>query len=364
MMPSTFYRILVHIYLFAACITVICSSPTTAADYDAVRSEELAKVRLVADKVLKTYDPSRMAWHWGEATLMLGMTRAAETTGDARYSDFVIKWLEQNTRRLPLILNPDFCLPALSALYGYKKTDNKKYLQVAEKTVKMIMTKFPRAGDRTLYHIVPGQVWVDELFMLTPLLANFGVQTGHHEYVDEAATQILLVRTHTRDDATGLSRHSWNAADNTMSPDEWARGNGWIVMAMAEVLDVLPNDHPLRANLVQELKSYVETLTQYQDESGLWHTVIDRKDTYLETSGSAMFMVGFKKALREGWVDDKYRENLDRARRGLYAKIAEDGIVFDVSGPTNPGDAAHYQKIPLGEQPYGYGAALLALTQE
>ncbi|MEW6202687.1 MAG: glycoside hydrolase family 88 protein [bacterium] len=314
--------------------------------------------------MLRIYDPAQLPWHWGEATLMLGMLRAAEVTDDARYSDFVVAWLNRHASRSPLILNPDFCLPAVSALLVYKKTKDEKYLRIAERTVKMIMKKFPRADDGTLYHIVPGQVWIDEVFMLTPLLAHFGVIAGRAEYIDEAIRQIFLVRGHTLDGATGLSRHRWSAEDDTRSPAVWARGNGWVVMAIAEVLDVLPADNERHDELVGELKSYVETLSRYQDASGLWHTVIDRSDSYLETSASAMFIVGFKKALKEDWVSEKYRENLERAIRGLISKIAEDGSIAGVSGPTNPGDFTHYQSIPIGEHPYGYGAVLLALTRE
>jgi hypothetical protein len=68
---------------------------------------------------------------------------------------------------------------------------------------------------------------------------------------------------------------------------------------MAELLSVLPEDHPGRAAVLAQYRAHVAGLAAAQGGAGLWHQLLDRNDSYLETSASAMYVY----AIARGSVD-------------------------------------------------------------
>jgi rhamnogalacturonyl hydrolase YesR len=99
--------------------------------------------------------------------------------------------------------------------------------------------------------------------------------------------------------------HGW-VEGMTVHPEfHWARANGWALMAMTELLDVLPADHPGRGAVLQQLRDHVAGLAAYQSDKGLWHQLLDRNDSYLETSATAIYTYCIARAINRGWIDAK-----------------------------------------------------------
>ena len=97
-----------------------------------------------------------------------------------------------------------------------------------------------------------------------------------------------------------------------------------------------------------------------QDSSGLWHTVLDDPSTYLESSAAAAFALAIAKGIRCGVLSPELRPVAARAWEAAQGYVSPAGDFTGVSGGTLPGDAAHYNSIPVGVERFGTGIFLLA----
>jgi rhamnogalacturonyl hydrolase YesR len=190
-----------------------------------------------------------------------------------------------------------------------------------------------------------------------------GVLLDRPVYLDEAVRQVELHAAHLFDTEAGLYRHAEQAATGWRTSGYWGRGNGWMVMSCLELLEYLPKAHPGRERVLQLFQRHCRALLQAQDPRGLWHTVLERPDTYLETSCSAMFAYSFARGVALGFLERTYLDAARRTWRALQDKVDERGNVVGVSAGTGPGDVAQYNSIPTGSYPWGTGAFLLAATQ-
>ena len=191
--------------------------------------------------------------------------------------------------------------------------------------------------------IYPYQMWLDGIYMALPFYAEFGKTFGEPAAFDDVAHQIILIEKHTRDAKTGLLYHGWDESkqqrwanrETGCSPHFWGRAVGWYVMAIVDVLDYLPPDHPKRPDILAIFECAIEALVKVQDQStGLWYQVLDqgnREGNYLEASGSCMFVYSIAKAVRQGYLP---KSSLEVARKG-YHGILDHLIHVDEQGLVN-----------------------------
>lgn len=239
-----------------------------------------------------------------------------------------------------------------------------RYRDYLDAAANYIMTKEYRLADGTLCRTRPFEmtVWGDDLYMSVPFLARMGELTGDQKYFDEAARQVILFNKHLWDPQTRIFFHCWYDDIKQNGVAHWGRCNGWIIMARVELLDKLPKDHPKREELISLLTRQIVGLSRYQDESGLWHQLIDMENTYLETSSSAMFTFAVAKAINEGWLDSRYVYVAVQGWEGVSRKILADGKVEDVCVGTALSTATfYYANRPVSTDAlHGIGAVLLA----
>ena len=175
---------------------------------------------------------------------------------------------------------------------------------------------------------MPNSMWVDDLYMSVPCLAEMGKRTGDRRYLDEAAKQIVQFHSRMFVTAKGLWMHGWVQEMSPHPAFHWGRGNGWAFMAMAELLSVMPKDHPQRAGVLDIFKAHAEGLRRVQASSGLWHQLLDRPDSYEETSSSAMFVFGMARGINLGWLSrGTYTPVVLRGWNGLATKVNSLGQV-------------------------------------
>ncbi|RRN76649.1 glycoside hydrolase family 88 protein, partial [Pseudoxanthomonas sp. SGD-10] len=99
---------------------------------------------------------------------------------------------------------------------------------------------------------------------------------------------------------------------------------GWWYMALVDVLDFIPENHPKRKELIKIIQDLADTLPKYQDKTGLWYQVLDKpnyRGNYLEASVSSMFMYGYAKAVSKGYLDKKYMSIAEKAYNGIMEHL-------------------------------------------
>jgi rhamnogalacturonyl hydrolase YesR len=199
--------------------------------------------------------------------------------------------------------------------------------------------------------------------MSVPCLAQAGTLTGDPRYFDDAARQILRFadRMFVRD--RKLFMHAWAQEMDPHPVFHWARANGWALMAMAELLEVLPEDHVARPKLLALFKDHATGLVASQGHAGLWHQLLDRRESYEEASASAMFVFAITRGINRGWLDARaFGPAMAIGWNAVAAKVNARGQVENVCVGTGVGwDPMFYMYRPTHLlAAHGFGPVLLA----
>ena len=302
---------------------------------------------------VRTRSPPPRPWHATRDPLAIdgAEARVARWVDDALADDRIV------------FAHPNHVIGAWAALMLHERSARPEYHELAQRAVSFMLEDAPRV-EGSLSH-QPDQLWVDTLFMCAPLLAHLGALDDRPELLDQAADEILAHARRLQDPATGLWYHGWSAVgDHNFAGAFWARGNGWAALSTSEVLRRLPRSHPRRDELLAVHRAQLRGLIRVQDPSGLWHTVVDQPEYYLETSGSAAITAALYRAISSGWLSADNLLFADAGRRAVEARIAADGTVQGVSAGTGVGDTLSiYNVIDRTEiKPYGQGLALFMLA--
>ncbi|HWW76861.1 MAG TPA: glycoside hydrolase family 88 protein, partial [Pyrinomonadaceae bacterium] len=209
----------------------------------------------------------------------------------------------------------------------------------------------------------PNTIWLDDLFMSVPALAQMGKLTGERKYYDEACRQVLGFARRMFNREKGVFMHGWVEGMTEHPEFRWARANGWAFMTEVELLEVLPENHPQRPQILELLRAHAKGLAALQSGSGFWRQLLDREDSYLETSATAIYTYALARAVNRGWIDAAaYAPAALLAWNAVSTKVNAKGQVEGTCVGTGMGfDPAFYYFRPVS--PYaahGYGPALLA----
>ncbi|MFU1855471.1 glycoside hydrolase family 88/105 protein [Sphingobacterium sp. NGMCC 1.201703] len=171
--------------------------------------------------------------------------------------------------------------------------------------------------------------WIDDMYMITMVQSKAFQVTGERKYIDRAAHE-MLVYLDTIQKENGLFYHAPDA------PFFWGRGNGWMAAGMSELLSSLPTDNPNRPAILAAYKKMMASLKKYQRGDGLWGQLIDKPESWVETSGSAMFTYALVTGVRNGWLDEnEYAPIARKAWLALVGYINEQGDIANVCEGTN-----------------------------
>lgn len=216
----------------------------------------------------------------------------------------------------------------------HKETGLAKYKMAADLLRKQITTH-PRTSEGAFWHknVYPYQIWLDGLYMGSPFYLEYLLEYEGGKGLDDVTRQFILCERHTKDAETGLLFHAWDEKrvqpwcdpETGLSPNFWGRSLGWYVMALVDVLGMLPKEHADYEILARILTDTLTALRQVQDaDAGVWYQVVNmggRKGNYLEASASSMITYAMAKGIRIGVLDDSWFETLDRAYQGLIAEF-------------------------------------------
>ncbi|HEY1844544.1 MAG TPA: glycoside hydrolase family 105 protein [Buttiauxella sp.] len=311
-------------------------------------------------------------WEWTHGVGLYGMYQYYRQTGDRKMREIIDGWFADRFAEGATTKNVNTMAPFLTLAYRYEETRDPSYLPWLESWAEWAMYEMPRTEHGGMQHITLAeenhqQMWDDTLMMTVLPLAKIGKLLNRPEYVEEATYQFLLHVQNLMDRETGLWFHGWNYEGcHNFAKARWARGNSWLTIVIPDFLELvdLPENNAVRRYLVQVLESQVAALAKCQDDSGLWHTLLDDPHSYLEASATAGFAYGILKGIRKRYLDKEYAEIAEKAMQGIVKNISPDGELMQVSFGTGMGsNLDFYRQIPLTSMPYGQAMAILCLGE-
>ena len=310
-------------------------------------------------------------WEWTQGVGLYGLWKLYAATGEKRYMDILTRFFDQQLAIGFPALNVNTAAPFLTMALVGERLQAEKYLSPCRDSARWIMERFPRTEEGGFQHMTSDtlneqELWDDTLFMTVLFLATMGRIEGNQAYLDEAQRQFLLHEKYLACPDNGLWYHGWTfKGRHNFAGAFWGRGNCWITIAIPEFLGMVDCAPAVRRMLTELLRAQVESLVKYQDESGMWHTVIDDRDSYVETSASCGFAYGILRGVHAGLLDKRYAEAAMKALDPILGYIADDGVVNQVSYGTPMGRESKdfYKKIPIQPMPYGQALAMLLLIE-
>ena len=247
----------------------------------------------------------------------------------------------------------------------YLKTKNKAYLDLIYRVDEHVSSNQFRLKDGTLARNRPQyqSVWADDMYMSVPFLTNMGALTNDTSYFNDAIKQVLQMAKRLYIPQMELFDHGWNVTSSDYDPRfYWGRANGWVLMSMTEVLSIIPEGYSGRDKVLHLYRSMIRSLAQLQDGTGFWHNLLDKNNTYTETSCTAMFTYAIAKGINEGWINHVYGPIAITGWNALQTRVLENGSVDGTcEGTTFAHDNTYYYH--RGGSIYashGYGPVLYA----
>lgn len=333
-------------------------------------SERMAATFMAShkDSILIGSNPTAI-WDYEQGLMMKALEKLWVHTGDGKYYNYIQKDIDYfindngNIRTYDVAdYNLDNIASGHALLLLYQETGKEKYKKAAYLLRDQLKNQ-PRNNAGGFWHKkrYPYQMWLDGLYMAEPFYTEFAVTFKEPSILDDVAKQFALIEEHAVDPKTGLLYHAYDEARqqkwaNQMSgtsPQFWGRAMGWYAMALVDVLDYFPADHPQRANIIKDLQRLMSALIKYQDKSGSWYQIVDqggRAGNYLEASASSMYVYALLKGLRMDYLDPSFRKNAEKGYQGLLKNFVE----TDASG------MVHLDKVVsvggLGGDPYRDGS--------
>jgi unsaturated rhamnogalacturonyl hydrolase len=324
------------------------------------------------------------SYEWG--VTYAGMLLAAEATGNKKFSEYTKSRLNFLSGIIPqykkqLSENPSLVTPVNSMIKPHALDDAGALCAafikatraglttgarpVIDNFISFISDSQFRLADGTLARNrpMPNTLWLDDLFMSVPALAQMGKLTGEKKYYDDAVKQVLQFSKRMFNYEKGVFIHGWVQGMYPHPAFHWARANGWAVMSMVELLDVLPASHPGRAQVLGLLQAHIKGLAAYQSGIGFWHQLLDKNDTFFETSATAIYTYAIARAINRKWVDKKaYGPMVLLAWNAVASKVSAGGQVEGTCVGTGMAfDPAFYYYRPVNiYAAHGYGPVLLA----
>jgi unsaturated rhamnogalacturonyl hydrolase len=138
--------------------------------------------------------------------------------------------------------------------------------------------------------------WIDDMFMSPVLQVQAFRATRDAKYLDRAALMMSAYLDKLQQ-PNGLFLH---APD---SPFFWGRGNGWVAVGMAELLRDLPENNPHHARILAGYRKMMTALLANQGTDGMWRQLVDKPESWPETSATGMFAFAFVTGVKHGWLD-------------------------------------------------------------
>ncbi len=339
-------------------------------------------------------------WNYIDGCMIKAILEMYAITKDEKYFKFADAFIDYKVNEDGTIdgydvneLNIDNVNAGKTLFELYDLTGKEKYRKAIDLVYSQI-ENMPRTREGNFWHknIYPNQVWLDGLYMCQPFYMEYETRFNDRKNYDDIFNQFAQVVKHMRDSETGLYYHAYDSSREMfwcdkvtgLSQNFWLRALGWYSMALLDTLDKtdVSGSEEYRKAYEEMKKTFVDlmdAMLRYQDESGMWYQVVNvggMEKNYLETSGSAIMAYALLKGVRLGFLPESYRENGQRAFRGIcdkYLSTDEEGnlhldgicLVAGLGGKERrAGTFDYYMSEPVvKDDAKGVGPFLLAYTE-
>ncbi len=271
----------------------------------------------------------------------------------------------------------------------YNQTRDVKYLKAIELLRSQLKTH-PRVSEGAFWHkkVYPHQIWLDGLYMGSPFYCRYAAIFDKPALFDDVYRQFKIADKYTLDPKTGLNFHGWDESktqkwanpETGQSPNFWSRSIGWYMMAIVDVLDYFPINHPNRPDLILILNRISNSLLKFQDKKNrMWFQVTNlpnKKGNYIESTGTIMFCYAMAKGANKGYLPKKFRKEAEKIFNGVIknsTQLNEDGTTSitrccSVAGlggnPYRDGSFEYYISEPVrNDDPKAVGPFILAAIE-
>jgi len=318
---------------------------------------------LVARRTL-SYDMT--VWFWGDAIACDGLLEAAALVkapgARAHVERHLARWID---RRLDWV---DYLTPGWSLLQIHRLTGDERYLEGAGRLAKLLLEDAPKGpGGHALWRPdLPAyrhSVWIDSLYHVPPFYAALGAATDDPA-LSAAAVAMFRRYLRTLKSRKGpLLEHSYDVAAERPKGYGWGRGQGWALLGLVDMLEILPRRIAGRDQLERRFKELCAEILPLQDRSGFWRTLMHDREAYLEASTAAFMGAIFVKGVRLGLLGKPYAESAELAWAAMLSRIDARGGLTGVSAVTwswvaNLEETTMYKTLPTEVNLWGQGAAL------
>lgn len=338
---------------------------------------------LPVSKEYRVHSPYNM-WKYWNGVLNIAMVKLSTVLGEPQYREFaknnvrfVFKHMpyfekqyaaglaDNDMQQLFRLQMLDDCGAMGAGVMDVYAIDNDpRYKTYLTRAAEYIRTKEHRLEDGTFVRTGPQTMtlWADDLYMSVPFMARYAALTGDTRFYDDAIEQVVNFSRYLSDRQSGLYYHCWYSDNRENGVAHWGRCNGWVMMAEVELLTYLPQGHPRRKEVIDILTHHVIAVSRCQSQSGLWHQLLDKQDSYLETSSTAMMTYSIARAVNKGWLDTRYASVALSGWEGIKTRVRTDGMVEGIcqgTGISNSLDFYYTRPAPLNDI-HGLGAVVLA----
>ncbi len=335
-------------------------------------------------------------WNYIDGCMISAVLSMYDLTKDEKYLKFADDfdgWFVQEDGSIQTYDPEEKNLDNLNAarnLYPlYRLTGKEKYRKAMDTAHHQIEIQ-PRTKSGNFWHkaIYPNQIWLDGLYMAQPFFMQYETELNGMHGCQDSFHQFQNVEKLMRDPVTGLYYHGydesrqakWADPETGCSKSFWLRSLGWFMASLVETDSVMNEALYFEYRYLQDmLKNAADAVLNYQDESGMFYQVIDRKEdegNYLETSGTALIAYALLKGARLGYLPERYGEAGEKAFQGIvdrYLQLKDDGtinlggicLVAGLGGEDRrDGTPAYYYSEPVVEnEAKGTAPFILAYTE-
>ena len=319
--------------------------------------------RLACDSIMNMYEPCSLppkgVLFYHQGVFLSGMQRVYQITGEKKYFDYIKEYAdsvlgkngeligfvhELNMPETPALAKQALQMldhkQATTILYDiFDETGDEKYIKPVIESAKS-MHYWPVNNYGGYWHMMtqPNQMWLDGAYMAGPLSVMYAKRFGDTVLRDRAVNQVIIMDKFMKDKKTGLYFHGWDDSENKMpwadkktglSQVIWGRAVGWYAVAILDILEYIPKDHPKANELKRIEKELLTALEKYQDKkTGMWFEVLDKiyePNNWTESSCTNLFIYSYAKAIRMGIIEKSHFEDvLIKAYEGSINSLTYD----------------------------------------
>lgn len=265
----------------------------------------------------------------------------------------------------------------------YNETKDEHYYECI-KYCADTLKEYPKNSLEGLFHMpeTPYQMWLDSLYMAGPLCVKYASLSGDSYFYELTIKQALIMRDKLTDPVSGLMFHAWDESREAEWADKetgcsaiiWGRALGWVVVALPQIISMLPDYYKEKEELIEMQKNLIENLVRFQDKkTGMWFQVTDspeREGNWPETSSTCLFVKGILSSIELGIIEETYAKNAIDAFNAViehFYKINDDMVSIEgicIGTGVDEGTYEHYINRPTTTNDLHGGGTFLMMCAE